>query len=145
MATRSSITVKLPDGRFNGVYCHNDGYPSGVGRMLFLRYNTFEAALSLVALGHLSQVMWDCEPHPSDAHSFDTPTREVTVAYHRDRGETLTVVGGKSWKSVTDRIDSEYDYLFEDGVWYVKRSGMAKRPVENFRDGMGNWHDLLVK
>jgi hypothetical protein len=34
MATRSVIGYMQEDGTYLGVYCHYDGYPSGVGRTL---------------------------------------------------------------------------------------------------------------
>ena len=34
MATRSLIAVQNADGTFLSIYCHWDGYPSGVGKDL---------------------------------------------------------------------------------------------------------------
>ena len=36
-----------------GVYCHSDGYPSGVGATLLKHFDTYEKVLNLVSLGDL--------------------------------------------------------------------------------------------
>jgi hypothetical protein len=43
MATRSRIAVKQQDGTIDSIYCHFDGYPSGVGDILINYYSRKEA------------------------------------------------------------------------------------------------------
>jgi hypothetical protein len=35
VSTRSVIARPTPEGGFDGIYCHNDGYPAHQGRSLF--------------------------------------------------------------------------------------------------------------
>ncbi len=56
MSTHSYIGVIEEDGTLKYVYCHSDGYPSYLGRMLLTYYNTPELATELVNLGDLSMV-----------------------------------------------------------------------------------------
>lgn len=47
MSTHSYIGVIEEDGTLKYVYCHSDGYPSYLGRMLLTYYNTPELAQGL--------------------------------------------------------------------------------------------------
>lgn len=38
MGTRSAIVLKREDGKYQGIYCHWDGYPSNNGKILFENY-----------------------------------------------------------------------------------------------------------
>lgn len=38
MATRSRIAIELAEGKVKSVYCHNDGYPDGVGKDLLAKF-----------------------------------------------------------------------------------------------------------
>jgi hypothetical protein len=117
MATRSTISVKLADGRVRKVYCHWDGYLDHNGSMLITHYNTQQLAEELTALGDISSL--DTAINPTSPHSFDAPQEGVTVYYGRDRGETG--VEPDYFDSVeaykTQLNGEEYDYLFEDGAW----------------------------
>lgn len=48
----------LPDGSIKAVYCHFDGYPSGVGVDLLTYFNTFEKALELVDGGSIESISY---------------------------------------------------------------------------------------
>ena len=50
MATRSLIGINLDNGITKIIYCHWDGYPSGVGQMLVENYNTPAAITDLMEL-----------------------------------------------------------------------------------------------
>lgn len=122
MATRSRIGIEREDGTIVSVYCHWDGYPEHVGRILNENYYDREKAEQLVALGDLSSLAQRPEPDGIEHHSFTQPAEGVTVAYHRDRGEEFS-----------QRIDSdraaweasdleEYGYLFtREGEWITYR------------------------
>ena len=47
MATRSLIAYETQDGRVYGNYCHWDGYPEGVGKVLLQHWNTPESVEAL--------------------------------------------------------------------------------------------------
>ncbi len=96
MSTHSYIGVIEEDGTLKYVYCHSDGYPSYLGRMLLTYYNTPELATGLVNLGDLSMVRERLAPDKGERHTFKKPVREgpkggITTAYHRDRKERLCI------------------------------------------------------
>ena len=106
MSTHSYIGVIEEDGTLKYVYCHSDGYPSYLGRMLLTYYNTPELATGLVNLGDLSMVRSMVRkrlvPDKGEYHTFKKPVCEgpkggITTAYHRDRKERFhinkTVIG----------------------------------------------------
>ena len=107
MSTRSNIGKKLADGRVRFIYCHLDGYPEGVGQMLYDNYS-LDNIDGLLDLG--------------DA-SFIGEDYENCFFYGRDRGEKYCDA------RVVDSVDEyfntpidwyiEYKYLLDtDGKWY---------------------------
>ena len=80
MSTHSYIGVIEEDGTLKYVYCHSDGYPSYLGRMLLTYYNTPELATGLVNLGDLSMVRSILRerlvPDKGEFHTFKKPVRE---------------------------------------------------------------------
>jgi hypothetical protein len=115
------------------VYCHYDGYTEGVGATLLESYSTPELVSELLSFGDMSFLASEIHPS-SDTHSFDTPERNVTVFYNRDRGESendARFATIEEWhKEHSSCID--YLYLFSAGRWFVK----------NVTDGLG-W-DLVA-
>lgn len=152
MATRSRIGVVQKDGKVISIYCHNDGYCSGVGDDLFRYHNTEEKANQLMGLGDISslheslvplveapaRMHWDnSKPAPmipADKHHFDNPQAGVTVAYHRDRAEPFR-------RQTHDNIDDynqhasfeSYNYLFKDSRWFV---------MDRYHSKAFNWIEL---
>lgn len=54
--------VKVPhNAKFANVYCHYDGYPSGVGATLLKHYNSHEKALKLISNGDMRSVCSNIE------------------------------------------------------------------------------------
>lgn len=103
MATRSSITIENLDGSRRSIYCHWDGYPTGVGKILYDYYNSTEKVNALIDLGAISILAPSIEC--PEGHSFDSPITGYTIAYHRDRGEDLMI---------NDRVQKEdFNYLFD--------------------------------
>lgn len=132
MATRSSITVKMADGRFRSVYCHFDGYLDGVGTTLLVNYNTYEQALALVSIGDLSVLAESIECPLG--HSFENQIKGYSVFYGRDRGEDDTEpFDADTYNEVMARNNQEYNYLFDDGEWKVfnKYSGSDFKTVDD--------------
>ena len=107
MSTRSRIGILNDDGTVTSVYCHFDGYPTGVGTGLLEDHNSEEAAKALIALGNLSSV-----------------ERGSVTAYARDRGENAEENAAET-HSIYRRPDSgmEYAYLWRDGGWLVAANG----------------------
>jgi hypothetical protein len=141
MSTRSRIGYVDPKtGLIHSSYCHFDGYPSHVGMTLKTHYKDLKKIRRLIALGSISclgqHVSWRTAPKPwvtqnyygnGDAftpvtkHTFDTPIKDVTRAYHRDRNEP--------WDHCKPSVDSimldlqEWNYLYDSGEWRYKMSG----------------------
>ena len=96
MSTRSRIAIENQNGSVTSIYCHFDGYISGVGKTLFNHYDR-EKLEKLIELGDIS--------------SLDEST-EDTVAYTRDRDEDLNF-------TLFPNVPDLFDYGFESGVEYI--------------------------
>lgn len=123
MSTRSMIG-KVYDGKVKAIYCHWDGYPSYTGNMLETYYNNDEIIDELIGLGSLSYIAPRIKPNEGEEHSFECPAKDVTVAYHRDRGEDIQVYEYDSIdKFLYEIYDTtswiEYLYLWNNGAWAV--------------------------
>ena len=155
MSTHSRIAV-LQDktGRVKSVYCHSDGYFTGVGRILLTYYNSYERANAIIALGDLSELYENLDPLPEapealylvigsgckqeiiKTHSYQRPQQGVTIAYHRDRQEKLLRKNYRSLEQFNEKGDFQnYNYLFKDGKWHVR--------MEQLREKV--WMELTVK
>jgi hypothetical protein len=115
MATRSSIATEK-DGKKVVIYCHWDGYLSNNGNILLKHYKTQKKVDELLVLGNISSLKEKVKPRKNQKHSFDKPAKNVTVAYHRDRGEKFAQIDAR----MSNR--QEFNYLFKDGVWYYNRN-----------------------
>lgn len=130
MSTRSRIGMVQPDGTVKSVYCHFDGYPSGVGITLLKNYTDPEKVKKLIDLGDLSVVGEEVEPAEGQKHDFENPIKGITIAYGRDRGEDGTEARvNKSREGYFTSDLEEYGYLFtEDNTWMFM-GGMHNEPV----------------
>ena len=121
MATRSFICKSLPNNTVVGVYCHYDGYPSGVGATLSTHYTTTPRVDALLSLGSISQLHPRLVPDLGDTHTFDNPANNVTIAYHRDRGETMSSTTFPSLDvmvaNVADQLGVEFVYVWDGNEW----------------------------
>lgn len=127
MSTRSSICVKT-NGKFKTVYCHFDGYLSGVGKTLFENYGDQEKAESIVELGDLSSlnITVDCP----EGHSYDSRAANCSVFYGRDRGEDG--VEAKEFDTYAEALafnQQEFNYIFEDGKWFCGKKEITKEII----------------
>jgi len=114
MSTRSFIGILNPDATVTGVYCHSDGYPTGVGSLLNKHYATPDDVRDLLALGDLSYL--------------DTTTKK-TSAYHRDRGESMEEPIFYSSLDTVGRPNDhafEWFYVFTPGGWLHAPSNTMK-------------------
>ena len=85
MSTHCLIGVTHGDN-FKVIYCHFDGYLSGVGATLHAHYDSPKAN-HLVALGDISFLAKNVVIPDGIEHSFDKPAAGITVFYGRDRRE----------------------------------------------------------
>ena len=128
MATRSSIAVKHGTV-IRAVYCHWDGYPEHVGRILHSHYQDSVKFNNIIALGDLSSLGLEIgQPHgfhdrvPDDEQGFATQC----TFYTRDRGENTpfsTYSSEQEWIRDLNGAGIEYYYLYDSGVWYVDKGG----------------------
>ena len=77
MSVRSCISIEHANGSVSSIYCHGDGYLSGVGLTLHTYYKTTAKLKPLINLGDLSYL-------------GDSKAKGSTFAYRRDRHETGT-------------------------------------------------------
>jgi hypothetical protein len=156
MATRSRIGIENEDGSVSSVYCHWDGYPSNNGKILVDHYTDREKVKELIALGSISSLKENVAPPalppdiigirmlkefkvlPKSDHTFDTPQDDVTIAYHRDRGEDLREARiDASLEAFEKKDNEEYGYvLTNDNVWLVTEHGRALKSVLDILNGV---------
>ena len=56
MSTRSNIAIETKDGQVKAVYCHSDGYLSGVGKTLIQHYTNYDDVEKLINGGGISSL-----------------------------------------------------------------------------------------
>lgn len=123
MSTRSRIAILNDDKSTRSIYCHQDGYPEGVGKTLAEHYTTKERVNALLDLGDLSSLEPSIECPAG--HSFDNKIEGYTVAYDRDRGEkNVSAITHSLMSSLLRdfrKSDQEYLYLFKpaENKWYI--------------------------
>lgn len=118
MATRSTIAMEFNDSSIKQVYCHWDGYLSGVGKTLVEHYTSPKKVECLINEGAISVLGTDI----GEKHSFDSPNDgEQCTFYTRDRGEKLQTSTFSSFDDYEQhRQYEEFDYLLtKDNVWNV--------------------------
>lgn len=146
MGTRSRIAMVGEDGKVRSIYCHWDGYPSGVGKTLFQFYTDPTKISALIDLGGISSL----NPEIGDKHDFDRDGEMArdkgwTTAYHRDRGESLEIQTSATEKEFRATLchgenGEQYIYLFKNGAWYFtstsnKRCAFRKLTEGSFKNG----------
>ncbi len=104
MATRSRIAVELEGGKVLSVYCHNDGYVSGVGNQLMSKFRN----------GTDSKEVEDW------IRKGDRSTTDLS--YAEWRGENCPPKNHKSVPAFFGSDIEEYGYLYTaEGEWLVKK------------------------
>ena len=111
------------------IYCHNDGYLSYVGVILYLFYKDSDKVKALIKLGDLSSMGANLEP-PREIKSEDEFHRmhsilsrsartSFVLSYKRDRHEhnLQDYHICKSKEYVTGQ--GQFFYLYKNGKWFV--------------------------
>lgn len=143
MSTRSNILARLPDGRWGRIYCHFDGYPTGVGATLAAHYVDPAKIAALIALGNLSSLDERCDG--AEGHSYAHKLPDQTVAYGRDRGEQgVGARYGASLEEVWPDTDGWEEYLY---IWDGERWGVtgAQCTYDDAQDNIHVLADILAK
>ena len=119
MATRSTIAIEYENGTVAQIYCHWDGYLEHNGKILNEHYTNVPKIVELIGLGDLS--ILGAEIGTKCDFEYNRPDGQC-LAYGRDRGEKGTEFRsfGSEEEFVEHYTGSEYFYLFDSGVWYVK-------------------------
>lgn len=95
---------------FIGIYCHSDGYPDGVGKVLLDKYADYDTILNLIAGGFCSFVWFDGVRH-----------------YANRIGENWSDIKPiQSDKPVTVCGWTEYAYVFKNNKWHFSEVGFDK-------------------
>ena len=138
MATRSNIAYRNTEGKIVSVYSHWDGYPEHNGELLRRFYNTQDKVEALVALGSISSLGQDIGKQV-DFDDRATHTETGTIAYHRDRGEELSIAEYDDIPSWIADME-EYAYLWNGNEWIVNNHGETSGgyPVFNFIEDIVN-------
>ena len=135
MSTRSRVGIKNEDGTITSVYVHHDGYPSGVGEVLFRNYNDETKIRKLMELGDMSSIGSEPVDNPM---AWETPklgTTDWFKAYkeihpedmcdtYKSRGEDCPASISKTEKEFEKKTEDcwgEYAYLYKDGKWYINK------------------------
>jgi hypothetical protein len=140
MSTNAMIGMKIPDGSVHATYLHNDGYVLHAGYTLATFYATAEKVRALLSLGDLSAIAERLAPAPNEPHTFAAPAPNVTVTYHRDRGEALrptkryTSPEAYLAQAMRDTTAS-FLYLFDDGRWLYASQATAEFIEVQFTTG----------
>lgn len=130
MATSSTISKLNKDGTLTTIYCHSDGYPSGVGAILSKYYNNESLVDRLLELGNLSTLGKTPIDNPQlwDLFNFEKIKPEEAIKIMKDnlhcrtykgRGETNTEAKTIDRKDLHNNYHSEYDYVYTDGKWFL--------------------------
>lgn len=109
MSTSSTIGILNVDGTVQTIYCHFDGYPTGVGKTLEDHYKTEEKVRALIALGDISSLGEEI----GEKHDFDKRVPKWVNAYGRDRGESdVDAIKHRNLQAAKQNSCS-YFYLFD--------------------------------
>ena len=122
MSTRSLIIRKNEVGKYESIYCHNDGYPECNGVILYNHYNNPERVKELISLGDMSSLYEFINPDKRlGEHTFDNRQPYTCVFYGRDRGESN--VEFKTFDTLREALSQdswqEYAYVYENDEWRV--------------------------
>ena len=113
MATRSRIGIEMPDHTVVSVYCHWDGYPEWLGRILNTHYNSKDKVAELIDGGDISALWTDKD--------WEQKEMKSRTLYYAERGETDTEPNlDNSFQAFISGVNdswADYAYLFTNGEW----------------------------
>jgi len=114
MSTRSRIGIVFGTNKnelkVKSIYCHWDGYVEYNGKMLIDYYNNNARTEELINLGDISSLRKKIST--SGEHSFDNPQEDVTIAYHRDRGEEKRINEEYLTNFLENIVESDIEFVY---------------------------------
>ena len=113
MSTRSNIAIELEDKTILSVYCHSDGYISGVGKTLLENYNSFDKALKLIKMGGISSLGVNLNETSFYCRDWGRKEEKKPVKYNNEFCKMYEMTGSGM---------IEFIYLFKNNQWYVSSS-----------------------
>lgn len=111
MGTSADFVALHSDGRWGVSYVNYDGYPDGVGMMLFDHYNTQEKVDALLALGHLSSLGRTLDPQDTQSYARDRNEEDVDTTYY-DSFNLALAEASQGFGS--------YLYAWDGQIWHYK-------------------------
>lgn len=114
MSTNAYIGRLMGNDQVQYIYLHWNGHPSQAGEMLLKYYNTPDQVENLINLGDLSALCSNLKPMRGTVHNFESPAKDVTIAYHRDGYEPWNNTHPK-FKTLDEfrRSSVPYVYLYD--------------------------------
>lgn len=105
MSTRSIIAKDLNNGKVKYAYCHWDGYPDGVGRVLIENYNSenIDELLELKGFSTLKYTVEETEKNQC--------VDMEEISNECDKNDLFN--------SSNPYYGVEYVYVLEENIWYV--------------------------
>lgn len=137
MATRSTIAILHLDGSITQVYCHNDGYISNNGVLLYEHYRSTQKVKELLSFSHMSSLGANIAPPEGVEHSFDKRAPDTCVFYQRDRKEERVEAHEfKDFEDYATKAQFEVsDYVLQEknATWYLFNQNTHKlQPLIGF-------------
>lgn len=152
MSTRSIIATTNPDHTISAIYCHSDGYPSRVGKLLLDHYTNPDDITRLMGLGDLSWLgdkpedpgdLWEREKlfhaldHKDRCKAFDEYWDDVSQyssnatnsCEHSERMFPKLLPRAEFDQAVEDSIMIAYVYLWDGTQWQYKHRGDGFAPL----------------
>ena len=130
MSTHGNIAMAVNNVDAKTIYCGLDSYPEHLGAILKCYYFNSELVEELISNGDVSFV----DKFVGEKHDFENRPDNWCNFYGRDRGEDNCEAYTRSIDSDWSGCGAEYDYLYKDGKWMMRRSWL-----------LNDWHILTDK
>ena len=117
MSTRSFICIEDAEHGYRGIYCHYDGYPEHVGRLLVEFHNSISSAQTIVSGPQIRNL-----------------DQDGTVVRYGDG----TLDDSEVYLGIEDALNSGFDYAYlystEENCWRCfKRNSIYKSVLDEVR------------
>lgn len=115
MGTSCYLKAKTSDNKWSAIYVNFDSYPSYMMPLLNNHFNTQERIDAMMALGNLSFLHENLEPHIGDHRR----QQNGTTAKHRDLDDDLIIAKADTLDELEPLLDYlvNYCYIYENNEW----------------------------